>query len=547
MKRIPQLFLAATVLFTSCSDETTVFKDDLQDDVIVESNEAELEGSISYDKSGVLEIFDEDALTNKGGLTNKADIAGDYPLTLVAQVNPPTYRGRGGLTASHVDVEGNYAYVSYNEVEDGYFGAVEIINISDPNSPRVTSRLIYLNADLNSVEYENGFVYVAGGVNSETSALATSNSFVGKIAVSNGRFNTGGGITYGFQQGFNANDVAVDGQRVLTTSGKDGSLTVYNQSDLAIQEEVPYDDLRSLALDQGNIALLNASTGLVILDASYQVIKEIPIDTDFGLATKKSIDFSGDKIVVSEGGKGAGVYSLSSGSLVEYIPILIDPAGVAESDIVTNAVATNEEMILMANGGAGLCLSEDNGNNADLVGIIELEGSINYVASKDDYLFAASGREGLQIIKLNRPSESLAARCASLPAYSGSSTLNVSQGQTLEYRGAKRFKNLNVAGSLLLCGSWTVINNVGLDADALFEMNGTFVVGRNNRRRDVTVESGATFRVEGNLIIYGDLILNDGATLEFIGENSVVNIFGSVQRNGSSTVSGTFNDVRNKF
>lgn len=547
MKRIPQLLLVATALLVSCSDETTVFKDDLQDDVIVESNEAELQANISYDKSGVLEIFEEDALTSKGALSGKADIAGDYPLTLVAQVNPPTYRGRGGLTASHVDVEGNYAYVSYNEVEDGYFGAVEIINISDPNNPRVTSRLIYLNADLNSVEYENGYVYVAGGVNSETSALATSNSFVGKIAVSNGRFNTGGGITYGFQQGFNANDVAVDGQKVLTTSGKDGSLTIYNQSDLAIQEEVAYDDLRSLALDQGNIALLNASSGLIILDANYQLIKEIPIDTDFGLATKKSIDFSGDKIVVSEGGKGAGVYSVSSGSLLEYIPILINPEGVAESDIVTNAVATNEEMILMANGGAGLCLSEDNGNNADLVGIIELEGSINYVASKDDYLFAASGREGLQIIKLNRPSESLAARCATLSSYSGSSTLNVSQGQTLEYRGAKRFKNLSVSGSLLLCGSWTVINNVDLNADALFEMNGTFVIGRNNRRRNITVDSGATFRVEGNLIIYGDLVLNDGATLEFIRENSVVNIFGSVQRNGTSTVSGTFNDVRNKF
>lgn len=132
-------------------------------------------------------------------------------------------------------------------------------------------------------------------------------------------------------------------------------------------------------------------------------------------------------------------------------------------------------------------------------------------------------------------------------AYSGSSNLNINSGSGGAFRGARRFNNFNVNGSLLLCGSWTVRNNATIGENALFEMNGTFVVGRNNRRRNVIVETGATLRVEGNLTIYGDLILNDGATVEFIGENSVVNIFGSVTRNGNITVDGTYRDVRNKF
>ncbi|MEL6917905.1 MAG: hypothetical protein AAFO99_09250 [Bacteroidota bacterium] len=547
MKKISLLLVVFTIVFMSCSDETTVFQDDLQDDVIAETSEAVLQASISYDNSGVLDIFEEDALTNKLSTGEKNDLAGDYPLTLVAQVSPPTYRGRDGLTASHVHVDGDYAYVSYNEVEDGYFGAIDVINVSNPNSPRVTSRLIYLNADINAVRYDNGYVYAAGGVDSETSVTATSNSFVAKISASNGRLNVSAGITYGFQQGFNANDVIVDGGRVLSTSGKDGTFTVYGKDNLEILNEFPYADLRSLSANDGNVALLDASSGLVILDPNYQLIKEIPIDSDFGETTKKAIDFSGDKIVVSEGNRGAGVYSFSSGSLLEYIPILVNPEGVASTDIVTNGVAINEEVIFMANGGAGLCLSEDNGNNADLVGIIELEGSINYVASKGDYLFAASGKEGLQIVKLNRPSESLVARCASLPSYNGSANLNVDQEDELEYRGSKRFNNFNVSGSLLLCGSWTVRNAVTINTSALFEMNGTFVVGRNNRRRNVTVDEGATLRIEGNLTIYGDLVLNDGATIEFLGEDSVVNIFGSVVRNGSTTVNGNFDDVRSKF
>ena len=78
-------------------------------------------------------------------------------------------------------------------------------------------------------------------------------------------------------------------------------------------------------------------------------------------------------------------------------------------------------------------------------------------------------------------------------------------------------------------------------------MNGTMVVGRNNRRRSITLEENSTMRVEGNLWIFGDLVLNDGATLEFIGDNNAAIVFGDVIRNGNVTVSGNFRDVRNKF
>lgn len=78
-------------------------------------------------------------------------------------------------------------------------------------------------------------------------------------------------------------------------------------------------------------------------------------------------------------------------------------------------------------------------------------------------------------------------------------------------------------------------------------MNGSFAIGRNNKRKNITVNQDATFRVEGNLTIYGDLILNDGATLEFIGSESKVNVFGEVKKLGDATITGDFEDVQNKF
>jgi len=494
----------------------------------------------------VLDITEEAALSGKSSKNNNDEIAGDYPLTLVAQIAVPSRSGVENLAAAHVDIDNDFAYVAYNTVEDGYAGAVDIINVSDPNNPRISSRIFFLNADINSVKYEDGFIYIVGGFDSERSATIDFNSFVGKIPVSGGRFDLSN-IIYGFQEGFNATDVKTTADAVLVTSGKDGYLKSYTKNDLSTINEVPFPDLRSIAIDGSTIALLNATEGVNILDSNFNTTMEIPISSDFGDFSKRTIDFSGENIIVAEGSRGAGIYNSSTGSLIEYVPILINPEGVDPTNIVTNAVAKNENILLMANGGAGLCLAEDQGNNTDLYGIIELSGSTNFVASKGDYIFAASGKSGLQIIKLNRPSASLEASCATVPVYDGRNNLNVNAGDNLAYRGSRRFNSINVGGELLLCGSWTVRNAVNINENGSFSMNGTLVVGRNNRRRNVTVNNNGILKIEGNLTIYGDLVLNDGATIEFLGSDSVVNIFGQVRRASTAEVIGTFDDVRNKF
>jgi hypothetical protein len=543
MRRIVLLPLFALTFLISCSDSTTVFENG-EDDIQLETSTAVMDNSINYDDSGVLDIYEE---TQSGQQARfQEEQAGDYPLTLVAQVTPPTFNGGENLTASHVDIVGDYAYVSYNTIDADYVGAIDIIYVADPMQPRVTSRLYYLNADINSLKYDNGFVYAAGGVDAEKSVTATANSFVAKIPVSNGRFNLSGGISYGFQEGFNANDILVEGNRILMTSGRDGYITEFDKQSMEISKETPYSDLRSLAINNGQIAVLDASFGVRFLDASFNETNQIPIDSDFRLADKRTLDISSNRVVVAEGSKGAGIYNASTGGLIEYVPIPLNPEQVAQENIVTNATAFNDDVLLMANGGAGLCLSEDN-DGVDLVGIIELQGSINYVASKGDYIFAASGKRGLQIIKMNKPSEDLAARCADTPRYRGSANLRIGAQDDLAYSGSRRFNNMSVDGALLLCGTWTVNNGIEISDNALFELRGTMVNARNNRRRDFFIGENATVRIEGNLTIYGDLILEDGARLEFLGNDSRINVFGDVNMASSATVTGTFDDVQDKF
>ena len=546
MKKISLLFSAVLLCAISCSDETTFYTEP-ESTINLESDIQVLTNSIVFGNSGVLDIFEKDGTTGKFSKGNEEGVAGDYPLTLVAQVSPPSFTGGNNLTASHVHVDGNFAYVSYNTVDASYAGAIDIINISDPNNPVVTSRIYFTNRDINSLKYDNGFVYAAGGIEAEGDATALSNSFVVKIPAVNGVFSTDG-IIFGYQQGFVATDVETTGTTVFVTSGMDGSLASYDKLTLTLSREILAADLRSLAVNNTDVAVLDGSKGVTIYDQNFNIKKEIAINSDFGVSTKKTIDFDGDRIIVSEGSKGVGVYNATSGAFIEYIPIMINPDGVDTSDIVNNAVAINDGVLLMANGGAGLSLNEKKTDNTEEFGIIGLDGSINYVESKDDYVFAASGKLGLQILKMNKPSETLLNRCADLLIYIGNDNIRVALGEELAYSAGpgKRLSSVKVEGSLLLCGSWTVQNNTTIEEMALFEMNGSFIIGSNKKQKEILIKKDGAFRVEGNLTIYGNLILEEGATIEFL-NNAVVTIFGDVVLGNGAEVIGDFVDVRNAF
>jgi hypothetical protein len=531
----------------SCSDETTIFIDEQQGNIIKDNNAVNLKGSVSFENSGVLDITLDPTLAGKQSAKIADEPAGNYPLTLIAQVNPPIYSGVANLTASHVSIDGNFAYVSYNVAGEDYYGGIDVIDVNDPTDPKVTSRVIYLNADINSLQFADGYVYAVGGMDASQSFTALSNSFITKIPVVKGIMATEAGVIYGFQPGDNATDLRIAGNEVFVTSGKNGTITVYDTKDLKVKKESAYTDLRSMAFDNNKVALLDASYGIRVLDDNLKVKKEIAINSDFGEYTKRSIDFIGDKIVVAEGPKGAGVYSYDSGTLLQYIPILIDPNNAPTGDPVTNAVAINEDMVMMANGGAGLSISDDQGDTAKPYGVIQLDGSINYVQTSGDYAFAASGQQGLQIIKLNRLSLSLASQCSSLAEYSGSSKLVVNSGDDVAFSGSKSFSSISVDGSLLMCGTWTVSNDINIKKDASMSMRGTLDVGSNRRSKKIQVEPGATMRIEGNLTIYGDLVLKDGATLEFIGEDSIINVFGKVNLGNDVSILGVFQDIQSKL
>ena len=100
---------------------------------------------------------------------------------------------------------------------------------------------------------------------------------------------------------------------------------------------------------------------------------------------------------------------------------------------------------------------------------------------------------------------------------------------------------------MLLCGSWTSRNSVNINSSGAFSIRGSLFVGNNNDQRSINVNNGAKLIIEGDVTIYGDLNLRDNTTLEFLGEDSQINVFGNVNVSNSATITGTFDDVQGKF
>ena len=349
-------------------------------------------------------------------------------------------------------------------------------------------------------------------------------------------------------------NVAVDisgfDDKIIGVSGATGVLGLYDAVSLETIAEQPIPDLRSIAYGNNKIAVLSGSEGLAMYNPGDLSVLNRINTPNLASESKRTIAFKDQAILVAEGGNGVGIYDSNSGNTLQQlsIPLPVDAAYDSE-DVVTNAVSIAGDFILMANGGAGFGIAKlDENNTLVEEGIVDLEGSSNYIQSDGDYIFVASGTGGLKIIKVSQPeaTDNFAA-CESYDVYRGNSNLNVNSNQVMAYRGAATLKNLNVGGDFTFCGSINIQNSTNINSQGTFNMRGAMAVGIFGRNHDLNINSGSVLRIEGTLVVYGNLNLNSGSTLEFVGNGSRIHVFGNVRQNSGSTVIGNYIDTSNKL
>ncbi|WP_373057424.1 hypothetical protein [Zunongwangia sp. H14] len=548
-KKLLGLSLLASTFLISCNSNDINDSSSQENIFNVDNNSSELSKSLSNDGVGVLGVTSVSNNRSADVIDADSEIE-KITLEQIATIDPPVLDGQA-MRANHVDIDGDYAYVAYTKEGPTYLGGIDVIDISDKYAPKLVSRMTTASADVNALFYRNNKVFFTGALNWQASG--SQRAFYASIDVSNGELATKNHIERFYQGQAGVDIFPYQEDNFIALSGSESSLGYYNSNSLITEMEGSnFEDLRAAAaLPNGKIVALSGNGYLLILEPRLLGVEK-EIQTQPLIAeSKRTIELLNDQLLVSEGPNGVGIYNLESGQEVSRLPIHMLPgAEVAEGDKVTNSVTTFNDFVLMGNGGAGFGITKlDENNNVVEEGIIEIDGSANYVKAKGDYIFVASGTGGLRILKMSRPvaAETNFLACSDYNAYSGDKNLNVNSGAVASYSGSVTLKHLNVGGILNFCGALNIEKSTNINSFGEFNMSGALAVGQANKNENLTVNSKSTLRIDGSLTVYGDFNLNSGATLEFVGEDSSIHVYGEVKKGNDVSIVGDYTDTSNKL
>ena len=344
-----------------------------------------------------LSINDVEISTPNARQQKPVSIHSTVELLLRAEVAPPEIQGKK-LQASHVFIEGELAFVSYNTKGSVYRGGMEVFDISDIKAPRLIYQMVVEGTDYSSIYYEDGKIYLAGATVS-TESLGLSSSALLEI------------IDYPVKadseskvidiSSFTATNVKIKGEFIYVSSGSHGGLTLYDKNTLEKVLATGMDDARSIAFNDELYAVMQGTPARVKIyrtsDNSY--VNGFNVGGAEIPESKSILSMSSDRLYVPAGKDGLKILSLSDGALLSHmsLPELDD---VEDNLIVTNGVSVNGKHVFCANGAAGLFLSEQQSEQTSLIGSVNFQASANYVASRDQVMFLATGTGGLKIIEI---------------------------------------------------------------------------------------------------------------------------------------------------
>jgi len=332
------------------------------------------------------------------------------------------------LSASSIVVKDDMAYIGYHARGEAEKGAIEAVDISDPEHPNVVSQVLFTEGDVTSVEVDQN------APKSETRIWVgvTNNNRGGAIMkydVKNGKLNYGGSTAYlsaFLSTGFtaNVNSIKHVGDYLYATSGREyGGAFVLNTDDLSLIGKSVFSDAKYVT-SNGNV---KGESKVVVLKTGekatlkvegvggYDFKEETYIgeivhqNTDANNYGKSNIHFreeGSNLLFVSMGANGIKSFDLTDGVKETW-----QSPGDMLNNGNCNSVTTDENFLYAANGADGLAvfqLTDDAEPNLVFTWDLSEQGaSANYVATAGDYMFVAKGQGGVKILKRPQPGELL--------------------------------------------------------------------------------------------------------------------------------------------
>lgn len=392
----------------SCKKTEKIAEENPEDDINVQinNNAASLSSRITY--------FNEPIDFNKK--SSKANPA--HTWYYVAEVESPSFLG-SDLSATHVVIADDKAYVSYNRQGSDHAGGIEVIDLSNPAYPQIVSQELYDGIDVNAVAVDYN-----GNDNQRKVWLAMSSFKKGavlrQVMLQNGLLTnqiddltlskslSDGSIAA------SANGIVASSDYIYVTAGQShGGTFQVSTADFSILANEEYTHAKHPAVnginngskqvtlrtgDNSQLLVYNVGAdrnyNTIDIDAIYHQNVEEPYNGKSTLF----MDKGGEIAYVASGFNGLKAYNVNSGE-----EVFTSPSDMLSSGN-TNGLSKDDDYIYLANGADGLFIGTlpEGGGEIQAVQVWDMDesgASANLVQTDGDWIFVAKGGGGLKILR----------------------------------------------------------------------------------------------------------------------------------------------------
>lgn len=405
-----RLFLWLLILIFACSNQeldTFVHTEEITTGKLSQNSSSRNHVSVVNETANVQVISDFGVVPNA-----------EYQWQHIADVSPLVVDDVD-LSATSIELTENHALVTYHKRGNLHKGALEIINISNPELPYSLGFISFPYADINAVEmdkYEANIIWVAGSSQKIGSALyriEVDNDFQ---VLSFQRINLSKMMSSGISA--SANGIYVSEDYVFVSSGKSiGGIVKVDKDTL---ESVYVEEFTGAKGIAGNTINGTSYYASLQVNANNELIVK-RVDTDalvlsitLGEATShQTVDLPHDgkydlqfspinpsELYITNGSEGAKSINIITGQTIKSAHQDMLPKG------NTNAVFVDDHFIYLANGEDGVIIAEL--ETAENTGLIQpifhwdlpvKPASVNFVTAQDGYVYIAKGLGGFHILK----------------------------------------------------------------------------------------------------------------------------------------------------
>ncbi|MFP2995169.1 DUF4114 domain-containing protein [Spongiivirga sp. MCCC 1A20706] len=429
MKTVKILFKIVLIIgFLSCSTEENTAE-------LIEAPIDENPFSVNNDRNELtkrLRFINRTAtikpvVKTKTGKFSTAKVNGaqeNYFWEHVAEVDPLVLGGFT-LSATHITLADDKAYVSYHKQGDLHKGAVEIIDLSNPNFPEIISQVYFNNADVNALtsdfEGSNSLrkIWTAMSDNVHGAQLF-------ELTTTNGQFNSDfkrvnlSNVFENSGVSASANGIASTDNYIYITSGKThGGTVILNKDNLNALDHEVYANAKYLALNSDNSKVASLITGdeafIRVADVNDalnttsfpigSIFHQNVVETYRGKSTMEFSPIHSNQLYVAKGKYGLANVDVNSGTILNESEGLMLVVG------NTNGITTDNDYIYMANGADGIAIAKHPTVEGEEINPVffwdmqEDDASANFIMADGEWVFVAKGGGGFKILRKREKDE----------------------------------------------------------------------------------------------------------------------------------------------